>query len=101
LPREEGSQLLHAAEVLEDPIQHSVDEDPEREGDDREDDELAGAAARALLAGPLEHGAPLGLQHVPQRGLLHAPSTSTRARTAAPPASLRDSYAGVASEARG
>src|SRR5206468_6466265 len=69
-------------------------------GDDREDDELAGAAARALLAEPLEHGAPLGLQHVPQRGLLHHPSTSTSSRTCAPPVSLRNSSSSVASPAR-
>ena len=44
------------------PSSSTEDPQPERAADQRQDDELAGAAARAFLAQPLQRGAPLGLQ---------------------------------------
>ncbi len=75
------SELLDRTQALQDLEQHTEDARPEQASDDRQDDELAGAAAGALLTQPLERGPPFGLQDVGERRLLHAPRTSTKSRT--------------------
>src|SRR5207244_12643173 len=83
------------------------DSDPEPRGHEDQDEQLARAAARALLADPLQGGAPLRLEYAPQRWLggdPHAaapsPRTSASSRTWAPPVSFRNSSSRLASPAR-
>src|SRR6266508_1393068 len=89
------SELLDRTQALQDLEQHTEDARPEQPSDDREDDELAGAAAGALLTQALQRGPPFGLQDVGERRLLdHAtlpPRTSASSRTCAPPVSFRKS----------
>src|SRR5262249_44918176 len=99
LPRNERAQLLDRPQALQDPVQHAEHPRPERAADERQYDQLAGAAAGALFAQPLQRGAPLGLEHVRERRLLHLPSTSATSRTCAPPVSFRNSSSRLASPA--
>src|SRR2546427_4339538 len=71
LARQQRAQLLHAAKVLEDPVEHAEHADPEGESHHDQRQQLAAAAARALLADPLQGRAPLRLDHAPQGRLLH------------------------------
>src|SRR5260370_29752130 len=81
LSRDQRPQLLHRAQAFQDLVQDAKDPEPERPRNDRQEDELPGAAARALLADPLPRGPPFGLEHVGKRRLFHLPSTSTSSRT--------------------
>src|SRR3989449_8366689 len=59
LARQQRAQLLHAAKVLEDPVEHAEHADPEGESHHDQRQQLAAAAARALLADSLQGRAPL------------------------------------------
>src|SRR6266496_2327760 len=67
--------------------------------DEGQHDELPGAALRALLTQPLQRRAPLRLEYVRERRLLHRPSTSASSRIWAPPVSFRNSSSRLASPA--
>src|SRR4029077_6441897 len=105
LAGEQRPDVLHAPEVLEDPVQDAEDADPEGHAHQDQDEQLARAPARTLLSDPLERGSPLGLEHAPQRGLGegHAaspsPRTSASSRTCAPPVSFKNSSSRLASPA--
>ena len=96
---DQGPELLDAAQSLQDPVENPKYTGPERAADQRQNDELAGAAFGTLLAQPLQRGAPLRLQDVRERRLLHRPSTSASSRICAPPVSLRKSSSRLASPA--
>src|SRR5207247_575067 len=109
LAGEQRPEVFHAAEVLEDPVEDGEHADPEGEPHEGQDEQLGRAPAGALFADPLQGGAPLGLEHPPERGLRHAarppslfppPSTSTKSRTCAPPVSFKNSSSRLASPAR-
>src|SRR6266568_3190886 len=97
--RDQRPQLLDRTQRLQDLVQDAKDAEPERPRDDRQNDELPGAAAGALFAQPLQRGPPFGLEHMRERRLLHRPSTSTSSRTWAPPVSFRKSSSRLASPA--
>src|SRR5216684_88839 len=101
LARQQRSELLHAAEVLQNLVEHAEHAKPERYPNDCEDDQLPVAAAVPLLTEPLQRRAPLRLEHVPQRRLRHGasplPSTSASSRTCAPPVSFKNSSSRLAS----
>src|SRR6266516_704177 len=97
--RDQRPQLLDRTQRLQDLVQDAKDAEPERPCDDRQDDELPGAAAGALFAQSLQRGPPFGLEHMRERRLLHRPSTSTSSRTWAPPVSFRKSSSRLASPA--
>src|SRR3989449_3390290 len=107
--RSQRPEVFHAAEVLEDPVEDGEHADPEGQAHEGQDEQLGRAPAGALFADPLQGGAPLGLEHPPERGLRHAarppslfppPSTSTKSRTCAPPVSFKNSSSRLASPAR-
>src|SRR5213594_3550358 len=109
LAGEQRPEVFHAAEVLEDPVEDGEYADPEGQPHEGQDEQLGRAPAGALFADPLQGGAPLGLEHPPERGLRHAarppsllppPSTSTKSRTCAPPVSFKNSSSRLASPAR-
>src|SRR2546425_2342572 len=91
LSRNKRSQLFDGTQGLEDPVQDAKHTGPEPGADERQDDELAGAAAGALFSQPLQRGSPFRLEHMRERRLLHRPRTSASSRTCAPPVSLRNS----------
>src|SRR6185312_6678884 len=93
------AELFDRAQAAQDAKQHVEHEPPERATDQREQNELAAAAARALLANALQRRPPLGLEYVQQRRLLHRPRTSASSRTCAPPVSFRNSSSRLASPA--
>src|SRR5256885_15077842 len=93
---------------LEDPVEDGEHADPEGQPHEGQDEQLGRSPAGALFADPLQGGAPLGLEHPPERGLRHAarppslfppPSTSTKSRTCAPPVSFKNSSSRLASPA--